>query len=295
MRIPAFCALLVLSFQQLYSQNIESFGVFGGFNIPITIDKGLDKDPRFMGRLNVRGTPFGFSYGYDRPGFGYVIAASYLKVGQKYTILNSTGGDVGTRDISMNYFSVPISLKFHVNDLSFFRLSVVAGVDFCFLLDGQETFTQEASKLKYPSGVSVPTDPGYSVAYDGVFVPALSNYVQVSKDKYNTFQLFGSFGVRADLDLSEKWSVMLDGRANFAILDSRNAAYLDQLKTPSGPPDVNGKPGAPDLYGQRRDVFLSVTAGVARIITTKPKFKSRKSSPLPKMNLKSPKGKPKKG
>lgn len=295
MRRLAFCAFLVLIFQNLCAQNIESFGVFGGFNVPITIDKGLEKDTRFQSRFHIRGTPIGFHYGYDRPGFGWVISPSYLTVGQKYTIKNTTGGDVGTRDINMNYFSLPLALKFHVNDLSFFRLSVVAAADFCFLLDGKETFTHLASKLRYPAGVSVPTDPGYTIAYDGVFVPEVTNQVHVSKDKYSAFQLFGAFGIRSDLDLSETWSVMLDGRANFAVFDSRNKAYLDQLNNPSGAADVNGAPGAPDLYGQRRDVFLSVTLGVSRIITTKPKFKERRSSPLPKVNYSGGgKGKPKK-
>jgi hypothetical protein len=285
MRSFAFCVLLLASYQNLYSQNIESFGVFGGFNIPITIDKGLDKDSRYQSIFLIRGTPVGFHYGYDRPGFGYVISPSYLSIGQKYTIKNSTGGDVGTRDISMNYFSLPVALKFHINDLSFFRFSMVAAVDFCFLLDGKETETNVAAKLRYPSGVSVPTDPGYTIAYDGVFVPALNNKVQVSKDKFNVFQLFGGIGVRADLDLNENWSLMADGRANFALFDSRNSAYVDQLKNPSGPNDINGNPGAPDLYGQRRDVFLSATFGISRIITTKSKFKERHSKPIPKMKI----------
>jgi hypothetical protein len=291
MRRFAFCVLMLASYLDLYSQNIESFGVFGGFNIPITIDKGLDKDSRYQSIFLIRGTPIGFHYGYDRPGFGYVISPSYLSIGQKYTIKNSTGGDVGTRDISMNYFSLPLALKFHVNDLSFFRLSMVAAVDFCFLLDGKETLTNVAAKLRYPPGVSVPTDPGYVVAYDGVFVPALSKSIYVSKDKFNAFQLFGGIGVRADLDLSDKWSVMVDGRANFALFDSRTSAYVDQLKNPSGPNDINGNPGAPDLYGQRRDVFLSATFGVSRFITTKAKFKERHSKPIPKMKITQPKKK----
>ena len=41
----------------------------------------------------------------------------------------------------------------------------------------------------------------------------------------------------------------------------------------------------------RRDIFLSVTLGVSRIIQTKAKFKERHSSPIPKMNLKTPKKK----
>lgn len=293
----AISVFLLLSWAQLRSQNIESFGIFGGFNVPITLDKGLEKDSRFESIFQIRGTPVGFHYGFDRPGFGYVLSPSYLVVGQTYDIKNSTGGDVGTRDIRMSYFSVPVALKFHVNDLSFFRLSVVAAIDFCFLIDGKETFTHTESKLRFPAGVSVPTDPGYTVAYDGVFVPNVVNQVHVSKDKFNAFQLFGGLGTRADLDITDDWSLMLDGRMNFALFDSRNKAYLDQLANPSGPADINGKPGAPDLSGQRRDMFLSVTFGVSRIIKIKTEFKERHSKPLPKVNYSKSlggKGKPKK-
>lgn len=287
-----FMALLT---QQAAAQNIESFGVFGGFNIPITIDQGLENDPRFVSRFSIRGTPVGIHYGFDKPGFGWFISPNYLIVGQNYTIKNTTGGDVGTRDINMSYLSVPIALKFHLNTMAFFRLSMVAALDFSFLLDGKETFTHSSSKLRYPSGVSIPTDPGYTVVYDGVFVPDLNDFVHVSNDKFNGFQLFGGVGMRADLDLNDHWSVMADGRANFALLDSRTSAYQDQLKTPAGPADFTGKPGAPDLYGARRDIFLSFTFGISRIITTKPQFKARHSSPIPKMTIqKPPKAKKKK-
>lgn len=234
----------------------------------------------------------GVYWGYDRPGLGIFVSPNYLSIGQNYVIKNTTGGDVGSRDINLNYLSLPVGLKFHLNNLAFFRLSMVAVLDFAFLLDGQETFTHVASKLRFPVGVSVPTDPGYTIAYDGVFVPDVKDQVHVSKDKFNTFQLFGGVGMRADLDLNDNWSVMADGRANFALLESRNSAYIDQLKNPSGPPDIKGAPGAPDLYGARRDIYLSFTLGIARIITTKPKFKARQSSPIPKMAY--PKAKSKK-
>ncbi|MBL7851496.1 MAG: outer membrane beta-barrel protein [Cyclobacteriaceae bacterium] len=274
---------LALQAISLHAQNVESFGIFGGLNVPITIDQGLSNDPRFISKFSLRGTPVGFYYGYDRPGLGFFVSPNYLTIGQSYIIANTTGGHVGTRDINMNYLSVPVGLKFHLNSMAFFRLSLVAALDFSFLLDATETFTHSAAKLRYPAGVSVPTDPGYTVVYDGVFVPQVSNLVHVSKDKFNSFQLFGGVGMRFDLDLSDNWSVMADGRANFGLLDPRSEDYVNQLKNPAGPPDVKGNPGAPDLYGSRRDVFLSFTLGVARIITTKPKFKARQSAPIPKM------------
>lgn len=261
-----------------FGQNVESFGLFGGFNIPFTIDQGLNKDPRFVTKVNLRGSPVGFYYGYDRAGYGFALTPSYTRIGQTYKVRNTTGGDVGFREVSMDYFTVPVALKIHVNDLAFFRMSLVAALAPSFLVKGQETQSWQSSKLKYPAGVSVPTDPGYTITYDGVFVPAIDKQVYVTKDKFNSFQLFGSMGLRSDFDLNDDWSINFDGRANFGIFDSHTSAYQSQLKTPSGPADINGNPGAPDLYGTRRDMYLSFEVGICRIITTKEKFKVKQSA-----------------
>jgi hypothetical protein len=248
------------------AQNIESFGVFGGFNIPFTIDQGLKKDLRYYGKFTLRGTPFGFNYGYDKSGYGFVITPQFLQIGQKYTIHNTSGGEVGIRNIKMNFISLPVALKIHINDIAFFRLSMVAALNFQYLFQGQETVTLSASKLKYPASVHVPTDPGYTQVYDGVFVPDIHNEAYVTKDKFKPFQLFAAVGLRSDFDLNDDWSLNFDGRANFGIFDPRKNDYIDQLKQTKD---------APDLYGQRRDVYLSGSIGIARIIQVKEKFKSR--------------------
>jgi hypothetical protein len=99
--------------------------------------------------------------------------------------------------------------------------------------------------------------------------------VYVSKDKYNAFQLFAALGLRSDFDLNDDWSINFDGRANFGIFDTRTKDYVSELQNPAGPPDINGDPGAPDLYGQRREVYLSVSFGIARIIQIKQSFKPK--------------------
>ncbi|MBN8578837.1 MAG: hypothetical protein J0L66_18000 [Cytophagales bacterium] len=261
------------------AQDVEAYGIFGGFNFPFTVDQGLQRDPRFYGKFTIRATPVGFSYGYDRVGHGILFTPNYTQVGQKFVIKNTTGGEVGTRDVQMNYISLPVSLKLHVNDMSFFRMSIVAAVAPSLLIAGQETLTintpSGATKIKYPNGISVPTTPGYEIVYDGVFVPRLNKEVYVPKSKFNAFQLFGSVGLRSDFDLNDDWSINFDGRANFGIFDTRKSAYLSELKNPSGPADVNGNPGAPDLYGPRREIFLSVSFGIARIIQIKHAYKPK--------------------
>ncbi len=291
-----FPGLLLLVVHLAQGQNVESLGVFGGLNVPFTIDQGLYKDPRFAAKAVLRTTPFGVYYGYDRSGYGFALTPSYTQIGQTFKIRNTTGGDVGFRDVKMNYLTVPVALKIHVNDLSFFRLSLVASIAPSLLIGGQETLTHDATKLKYPAGVSVPTDAGYTVSYDGVFVPMVNKQVYVANDKFSSIQVFGAFGFRSDFDLSDDWSLNFDGRANFGIFEPRNSAYVSLLKSQSGPVDVNGQPGAPDLYGTRRDVYLSLQIGVCRIFNSKEKFRVKHSDRsvtpgnIPKPRSRKPKG-----
>ncbi|MEQ8425261.1 MAG: hypothetical protein RIA63_11165, partial [Cyclobacteriaceae bacterium] len=128
------CFTLLIAFRFGYTQNVESFGVFGGFNVPITIDEGLKNDPRFVGKVTFRATPVGLTYGYDHVGFGVVLSPNFTKIGQKFLIKNTVGGDVGSRDVQMDYFSLPIALKLHLNDLAFFRLSAVAAINLNYLI-----------------------------------------------------------------------------------------------------------------------------------------------------------------
>jgi hypothetical protein len=278
MRVVVAIAVLLLTSGRLWSQNVESFGLIVGLNSPITIDEGLQKDPRYFGQFTLRASPIGFSYGLDKLGYGYLITPTYLQIGQKYIIKNTIGGEVGTRDIQMDYISLPIALKLHINDLAFFRLSAVAALNFNYLISGRELITHSSSKVRFPSGVSVPITPGYIVAYDGVFIPSVDQQEYVSTDKFNAFQLFAGVGLHSDFDLNDNWSLNFDGRVNFGIFDPRQSSYLDQLKKPSGTPDINNQPGAPDLSGQRREVYLSVNFGLSYIIQSTSKQKVKKTT-----------------
>ena len=161
-----FLFALVLCNSHTNAQDVKAFGIYGGFNFPITLDEGLSKDLRYFGQLTFRATPIGFSYGYDKVGFGYVLTPCYLQVGQQFSIKNSIGGDIGTRDIQMDYISLPVALKLHVNDMAFFRMSAVLGLNINYLLNGRETITHAASKVIYPAGITIPTDPAYLPVYD---------------------------------------------------------------------------------------------------------------------------------
>lgn len=271
---------------QTQAQNVESYGIYGGLNFPFTIDEGLRKDPRFYGQFTLRASPFGFCYGYDKVGHGFVVTPGFFQIGQKFIIKNTIGGEVGSRDVRMNYISLPVAFKLHINDMAFFRLSLVASVHANFLISGKELITHSASKLRYPSGVAVPTDPGYAEVYDGVFVPDVTDLEYVSKDKYKPIQLFAGLGLRSDFDINEDWSINFDGRANASVFDPRKAEYINQLKAADN---------APDLYGKRREVYLSVAIGISRIIQIKDSFQGKRSSKLKPHESGKPRNKKPKG
>lgn len=278
MRAVIAIAVFLLPTGCVWCQTVESFGLLVGLNSPVTIDEGLQKDPRYFGQFTLRASPIGFSYGIDKLGYGYLITPTYLQIGQKYIIKNTIGGEIGIRDIQMDYVSLPIALKLHINDLAFFRLSAVAALNLNYLISGKEIVTHSSAKVRYPAGVSIPTTPGYIVAYDGVFVPNVNEEVYVSTDKFNSFQLFAGIGLHSDFDLNDNWSLNFDGRINFGIFDPRQTSYLDKLKKPSGAPDINNLPGAPDLSGQRREVYLSVNFGLSYIIQSTSKQKVKKTT-----------------
>jgi hypothetical protein len=277
--------ILLLAAHFSEAQHIESYGVFVGMNFPFTIDQGLQKDPRYYGRFTLRATPIGISYGYDKIGHGFVVTPSLIKIGQKYSIKNTQGGDIGVRDISMDYLSIPVALKLHLNDLAFFRLSAVAAINFDYLLNGRETITHEPGKVKYPPGVSIPTDPGYTVSYDGVFVPAVDKQEYVSKDKFKPFQISAGIGFRSDFDFNDNWSLNFDGRAVFGIFDPRKQSYVDKLKSGS-----SSNP-APDLYGQRRDVYLYAAVGISRIFQIKQPHATSKGAGVQRNKHRKPRNK----
>lgn len=263
--------LIFLATMAANAQHIESFGVFGGINFPVTIDQGLRDDPRYIQKFTLRGSPFGFHYGYDAIGYGFVVTPHYLRTGQSFIIQNTVGGEVGSREVLMDFISVPVAIKLHIADLAFLRVSLVGGINVQYLLNGREVISHSAAKLRYPATVAIPAEAGYEQVFDGVFVPEISNLEYVSKDQFKSLQLFAALGVRSDYDITEDLALNFDGRINYGLFEPRTSAYVNELKQTTD---------LPDLYGTRRDLHLSVTVGLSRSIEIKKKFKARRSTRL---------------
>lgn len=248
-------------------QNIVTYGLFVGGAIPFTIDGGINKDPRYSPRYDAKFSPIGFHYGVDYEGYGFMISPSLLKTGQNFNVINTVGGEEGTRKIDMLYLNVPLSLKLHIIDLSFFRLSFVASGSFAYLIDGKETISHGYSKLRFPSEVLSNLPPDYVVQYDGVQAPSVYKYSMLSNSDFKPFQVNVAAGFRSDWELSEKFNLSLDLRANYGIFEPRANTYLAKL---------NSYSTLYDLPGSRRDIFVYLTVGVSRYIEVDKKVKERK-------------------
>jgi hypothetical protein len=274
----SFLVLLILamSITEGYSQQINSLGIFTGITVPYTFDAGINKDPRYRIKYDVKFAPFGIHYGVDYDGYGLMIDPSITKIGQNFNVINIQGGHVGERKIDLTYFQFPIGVKLHIIDLSFFRVSFVASIGVGFLLDGQETITHRDSKLIFPSQVypeliENPLYDDYLIEYDGVLSPNVSSSSPqsklLSKEDFQSFQLFGGIGFRSDWDITEEWRVSFDLRGNVGALEPRKSDHIDKIKAFKAVYEIDGN---------RRDLFLALNIGIARTIEIGPQEQARK-------------------
>jgi len=258
-----------------YAQQVNSLGIFTGITVPYTFDAGINKDARYQIKYNVKFAPVGIHYGVDYEGYGVTIDPSFIRIGQSFNVVNISGGHMGERSIDLSYFQFPAGLKLHIIDLSFFKVSFVVSVGFGVLLNGNETITHQDSKLKFPFEVypeltDNPDYDGYLIEYDGVLTPnvnsksSLSNLL--SKDDFQSFQLFGGIGFRSDWDITETWRVSFDLRGNIGALEPRKSEHLNKIKA---------NQAIYEIEGARRDLFLSLNIGLARTIEIEPREKDR--------------------
>lgn len=275
----AFTSCLISGFSQ--TRQI-SLGVFSGITAPYTWDDGIYNDSRYKSRYEVKFAPIGVALGVDHEGYGFVLTPSLITIGQNFHVINSVGGHEGLRKINLKYAQLPIAFKLHVIDLSFFKVSLIAGVGAGYLLSGKETISHNSAKYRFPAEVYPVLPDTYVVEYNGVVAPEVKDQQLADTKDFNSIQVFGSFGFRSDWDITETWRVSLDVRANYSALETRTDEYLNQIQTHQRIYETEGK---------RREIFAYLNLGIARYIeiddekrsktkSSKRKFKPKKSLPV---------------
>jgi hypothetical protein len=118
-RAPWLCLLLFIvsvTHSQGQSHSV-SLGVYTGITSTYVWDEGINSDPRYETRYDVKFAPIGIDYGIDYEGFGFVVSPGLMNIGQKYNVINTLGGQEGIRKGKLSYLNLPIAVKVHVIDL----------------------------------------------------------------------------------------------------------------------------------------------------------------------------------
>lgn len=256
-----FGLILFLSTLSAFSQQHSmAVGLFTGITVPYTFDQGINSDSRYKEKYTAKFAPIGFAYSMDYEGFGFITTPGLITLGQNYHIVNTVGGQNGKRSINLRYVNVPIALKIHIIDLSFFKVSGMVSFGGAFLLDASDKISHIDAKLRFPFEtypLLTTSFPDYSIEYDGVVVPVIDDLTVIKKSEYNSVQLFAGAGFRADWDVSNHWRVSFDFRVNYGLTESRTAEYVSRVKAYETLYDTPGK---------RNETFAQLSIGVARFL-----------------------------
>jgi len=261
--------LLLLITRSYGQERTISLGIFSGATTTYSWDEGVNHDPRYETRYDVKLAPVGISYGVDYEGYGFVLTPGLINIGQKYNVINTVGGQEGIRRTKIQYFNLPVAFKVHIIDLSFFKVSVLAGGSAAFLLNARETVSHRAAKLRFPSAVYPILPQDYQIEYDGVVSPAVNNYTMLDKADYRKLQIFADAGFRSDWDITDEWRVSFDFRVCYGLFEPRSETYMAHL---------NANQAIYDLPGKRRDLYASLTVGIARYIEIDKKSTAKKKN-----------------
>lgn len=270
---PVLFSLLIVAALPCRAQReiTYSLGIFGGITSTFTYDEGISRDIRYQPKYAADFVPIGVHAGVDLNGFGFMIDPQVSQVGQTFNILNSQGGQVGERAVNLTYIQLPFSFKKHIIDLSFFKVSWVAGVSYAYLLSADETISHSDAKLIFPAAVYPILPAAYEVEYDGVVSPSIRGLKTLQKSDFKSTQLFGSFGFRSDWDVTDHARLSFDFRGNVGVFDPRTSAYQDR---------ANNHLTIYEIGGKRRDFYASLTLGYARYLFIEEKAKAKKVKPF---------------
>ncbi len=253
-----FCLVLISVWGLSYAQQHSvGFGVHSGFTIPVTLDKGMDRDPRYDPRYSLKAAPIGVTIMKDYERFGFVLSPGLVTIGQDYDVVSTEGGHYGRRNINMKYFMLPAAFKLHLIDLDFFRVSALASVSGAWLFDADDRISHTDTKLNFPMETYPSLPEGYVVEYDGVLVPVIRNQINAQKENFNSVQVFAGVGLRFDWDVNNHWRVSFDTRVHYGFLDSRTRTYLQEIESFER---------IYDQSGNRNEIFAHVSFGIARYI-----------------------------
>ena len=238
-------------------QHSIGVGVFSGFTVPYSLDKGMDLDSRYSARYSLKGAPIGVSFSKDLEHFGFLLTPGLITIGQDYDVVNTEGGHNGRRERDSRFFSIPFALKVHLIDLDFFRVSALATISAAVLIDVRDRISHDITKLNFPKETYPLLPEGYLVEYDGVVSPVVRGNTISTISDYNKVQAFAGVGLRADWYVFNYLRVSIDFRVNYGLSEPRTDDYLNR---------INSYTSLYDNPGSKRDLYAQFGIGIGRFL-----------------------------
>jgi len=252
-------------------------GATTAYNATFVFDQGLSKDPRYNSTTTYNWAPVGVSFGVDFGNkFGLQLETIKSVQGQIYDVINTAKQVAGTRKIDVEYFNIPLLMKFMGSGAGRARANFNFGPQLSILSKGVETLTTAKGDYQIPEGVDFETikqdyetnvgvtpidnkNGTYNLPQD---VPTTALLEKEMNDfKNSEFQLAAAFGL--DIDLSRHLFLTTQVRANYSLTDMRNEDVITKLK--SG--DIS------EVFGGRANFLVGVQFGLHYYFGTLRSFK----------------------
>lgn len=263
MRITSFFILVFMVVGPLAMGQIH-FGATTAYNATFVLDQGLSKDPRYNSTYTYNWAPVGVSFGIDfGRTFGLQLETIKSTQGQIYDVINTAKQVAGTRKIDLEYFNIPLLLKFMGGGSGRARANFNFGPQLAILSKGVESLTTAKGDYEIPDGVDFATiqqdypsaidngDGTYNLPNDVPSTTLLPNQKDPTLDfKNKEFQLAAAFGL--DVDLSRHLYLSTQIRANYSLTDMRNEDVINSLKSGN----------FSEIFGNRANFLVGVQIGL---------------------------------
>lgn len=248
---------IYLSVPAWAQQKVMSAGIFTGITTTYSWDEGILSDPRYKSRYDIKLAPIGFSYGIDSDKVGFMFSPTFMRSGQNFTVLNTLGGQEGTRRVTYDHINIPLALKIPMFDVAFVKVSFVTGGSVAWLVKGSEEISHDAAKFRFPPETYPYLPADYTIEYDGVLIPKKTDFPMAATKDFNQVQVFVFAGFHWDWDVTEDYRVFFDIRVHYGLFEPRTSDYRARTAAFEN---------YYDFPGQRRDLIGLFSVGVCKYL-----------------------------
>ncbi len=206
------------------------FGLTTGLNITSLVDAKLRGDPNYQSRTTYHSQPIGFTAGvHFNEHNGVQVEANHVRQGTHFVITDSRNGDrlVGTKDVLLTYWSVPLLYKYTAAAAAPVRFELHLGPQLNFLRSGIEVnrYSGNAVLVASPSTTDL-TGPNSNLA-----VTAGTEQQLAAAADFRSTTFSGVFGLGVEYQIKNTgFYVSTVLRGTYSLGDVRSADRVEKAK-----------------------------------------------------------------